>query len=281
MTKLIPHDPNGNRKPKKPQDGSDPAEHVHYHYYDQRTFHQEGPPGQIDDDNDEEVNEEPEPILAPWQKYALELIGALSILGLLAYVGGTSSTVTTNTVETTGVPLTGTGTPVDQDTPSLAELLASNDARACTHPVTVATLRAAILPSKDNADETSARILSLVRFDLTEATATAIRSDVHEISCEANLRYGDNAGDFQQIEYKLRAAADPSKPPVIILGLDFVDRVMVADLILNRPREIVKSEQPAPPTPADPAPSPTADPVATPDNATNGTTSDDAASAPH
>ena len=281
MTKLIPYDPDGNRKPKKPQDGSDPAEHVHYHYYDQRTFQQEGPPSQIDD-NDKEGDEEPEPILAPWQKYLFQLIGALSILGLLAYFGGTSSTVTTNTVETMNAAPTGADRPADGGLPSVSELLANNDPRACEHPETVAFIRSRVLPQpEDTSDGLSGaefqRALQLARTDLTEVSAAQIKPDVHEITCEANLRYGDGERDAMPIAFKMRASADPNGPAIYYFQPGYADRLIAAALIMKGPIDQVKSERPAlSPQDQDPPP----DPVATPDPVGADAGSDAAAFAP-
>lgn len=149
-----------------------------------------------------------------------------------------------------------------EDVPSLAELVQEDDARACGHSDVIANIRARILPTNDNGDARSARIQELARIDLTEVTASDIRSDVHELTCDANLRYGDGADDLTPITFKLRAAADPAQPPILYFDMPLWDLAALVAAITDGPRAIVDAEraelapppqQIEPPSPVSPA----------------------------
>jgi hypothetical protein len=157
-----------------------------------------------------------------------------------------------------------TSDPAGEELPALPELVQSDDARACGHPDTVATIRERILPTNGNEDARTARILELAQVELTEVTASNIRPDVHELTCDANLRYGDGPADAQPITFKIRAAADPAKPPVFYIDMPLWDFAALAAAITDRPRAIVDAEraEQAPP-PAETEPS---DPVSPPEN---------------
>jgi hypothetical protein len=81
---LVPYDPDNQPTPGpgKPEARD---EHVHYHYYDQRTFLQDR--SGDNPDEDEPFDEPPDAILAPWQKVGLLLIALASIPWLLFHFG--------------------------------------------------------------------------------------------------------------------------------------------------------------------------------------------------
>ncbi|MCD2316929.1 hypothetical protein LQ954_12285 [Sphingomonas sp. IC-11] len=132
---------------------------------------------------------------------------------------------------------------VAEEVPSLAELVQRDDARACGHPDVAANIRERILPRNDDGDARRAQIQELARIDLTEVTASDIRSDVHELTCDANLRYGDGADDLTPITFKLRAAVDPAQPPVLYFDMPLWDLAALVAAITDRPRARVDAER--------------------------------------
>jgi hypothetical protein len=173
------------------------------------------------------------------------------------------------------------------DLPSVTELLQQNDPRACGHPETVAVIRSEVLPSRDAdhpdfSDEEFARVLELARTDLTEVTASDIRSDLHEIKCEANLRYGDGEHEVTAISFKIRPSVDPGGPAVYYFSIAGGNSWWLTKAILSGPETIVKSEWPlpTPPPPKDPVAAPSPENTPTGDEAT-AAPSDEAAFAPH
>jgi hypothetical protein len=129
------------------------------------------------------------------------------------------------------------------DASSLADLVQNGDARACDHPDTVETIRSRILPTSGKEDAATLHLLELARVDLTEASASSIRPEVHEITCDANLRYGDRARDVEPITFRIRAAADSASPPIVYFDLTEAQVFWLPQRILARPREIVEAER--------------------------------------
>lgn len=165
------------------------------------------------------------------------------------------------------------------DGPTLISLLEANDQKACSHPDTIATIRDYLLPKLRDADLTKdefAQALSRARTDMTNITASGIRAEVHEVSCDANLQYGEVAQLAFPILFKIRPAADPTKPPVFYIKApqDATFWIMAA------PITSVRSERP---TPAEANPGAvTKDPTSAPQQDGQGNTvTDDALFAPH
>ncbi|MDO7843766.1 hypothetical protein [Sphingomonas immobilis] len=148
------------------------------------------------------------------------------------------------------------------DLPPAAELIVNNDARVCGHPDIVALIRDRVLPvgggdhnmwglSQAELD----KAVTLARVDLTEVSAGSIHSETHEIDCDANLRYGDTDTDVAQINYKIRAAADPAKPPVVFYKFP----VFLTFSIMKNPVATVEAER-SPPPQAEPTKNPVSQP---------------------
>ena len=172
-----------------------------------------------------------------------------------------------------------------QALPSLTELLAANDARICSHPDAVATIRARLLPIADSgsngyglSEDEFARALELVRVKLTEVSASNIRADIHEISCEANLRYGDKDSDYFLITYKMRPSANPDDPPVMYVHTPAQLDILMMSVAVQGAVDTVKSERPKPAE----ADQPPKDPVAAPQaDDQHNTVTDEDSFAPH
>ena len=132
-----------------------------------------------------------------------------------------------------------------EDGPSLISLLEANDQTACSHPDTIATIRDYLLPKLRDGDLTKeefARALAMARTDMANITASGIRAEVHEVSCDANLQYGEVAQIAFPISFKIRPPADPTKPPVFYIKApqDATFWIMAA------PITSVRSERPSP-----------------------------------
>lgn len=163
--------------------------------------------------------------------------------------------------------------------PSLTALLANNDPAACAHPVTVATIRKYLLPTDAYgglSDDETASALELAKVELDEVTSSNIRADVHEMSCEANLKYGEAETDKFPIAYKIRPSAEGGKPPIFYIRAPELATV----LIMGDPLREIKARRPSP-AEADPG-AVAKDPAGAPQRDGQGNTvSDDALFAPH
>jgi hypothetical protein len=143
----------------------------------------------------------------------------------------------------TGEQLQANGSPM----PTVDDLLAANDPQVCGHPDTIAFIRNRVLPTANStayglSDEEFERAISLVHLDLTEITAMDIRSDVHEIACDGNLRNeGGGDANVTPISFRIRPSADPSGPPIYYLAASAVGSWPIYDKV-----EQVKAERPEP-----------------------------------
>lgn len=103
---LQPYDPNPRSGSARPDDPK-PSEQ-HFHYHDHRTF------VQADSNTEDLEDEEPEPILRPWQKNAIGLILTLAAMALLAHYAP-ETVVTTNTVTEVPAAAAAANVPVASD----------------------------------------------------------------------------------------------------------------------------------------------------------------------
>jgi hypothetical protein len=165
----------------------------------------------------------------------------------------------------------------------VVELLRQNDPRACEHPEAAMFIRSQILPKENSeysgfTDEEFERVRDLARTDLTEVTASNIRKDVHEIACEANLRYGNGDTGAAPIKFKIRPSASPTGPAIYFFEISLEQRFFLSAAVLSAPEQIVKSDRPAPEiervAPKDPV-------AVSEDELPTNEVSDEAAFAPH
>lgn len=167
--------------------------------------------------------------------------------------------------------------------PALTTLLENNDPAVCAHPDTVATIRNYLLPNNKNwlgggdlSDDEFAEAIKQAKVELTEVSPSNIRADIHEISCDANLQYGENETQKFAIAYKIRPSAKEGMPPIYYIRAPELATVF----IMGGPEKAVRAQRPSP-AEANPA-AVAKDPTSAPQqDGEENTVTDDALFAPH